>query len=251
MPPPSTAVVLFSDCQFELPAVAPPTYVVADARLDSPADAMVNRLEVREGSLAASVINHSSSERDLVFTGTVGGPTTRISAGSLLIERKLAGAGAEASARLGRGDAWPENDGLWIQIPPAASSERWWVGASPAGDKWRAFAPDKLPLDPADYLAPSVIVLDNVPATDLPRPQQRRLQQYVRDLGGTLIILGGDHAFAAGNYPGSLLESLSPLSSFPPAPTTHWILLADSSGSMSADAAGTGLTQWEIEKRAF
>src|SRR5581483_2490073 len=56
------------------------------------------------------------------------------------------------------------------------------------------------------------------------------------DLGGALVIAGGDHAFAAGHYPGSALESLSPLSSAPPEPVNHWVLLVDSSGSMSAPA---------------
>ena len=46
--------------------------------------------------------------------------------------------------------------------------------------------------------------------------QQQRLHQYVHDLGGSLILLGGERAFAAGNYSGSILEALSPLSSSPP-----------------------------------
>src|SRR5690606_23779935 len=52
----------------------------------------------------------------------------------------------------------------------------------------------------------------------------------------------GDRSFAAGDYSGTALEDLSPLASSPPAPTTHWILLADSSGSM-AGRSGSG-TRW-------
>ncbi len=250
-PPSAAAILLFSDCQFTLPPSAPPTYIVADPKLESPADAAVTRLELRGNSLAATVSNQTPLPRDIQFRGPVAGPTTRTSPGNIVIERTLSAASGEVSAKLNPHDPWPENDTLWARIPPPLSSERWWIGASAAPQDWRAFTTDQLPLDPAQYLAPSVIVLDNVPATALTRPQQRRLQQYVRDLGGTLILLGGDHAFASGQYAGSLLEALSPLSSFPPAPTTHWIMLADSSGSMSEDAGAAGVSKWDLEKRAL
>ena len=42
-------------------------------------------------------------------------------------------------------------------------------------------------LEPTDYLAPAIIVLENVAADDLSSTQQERLQQYVRDLGGSGI----------------------------------------------------------------
>ena len=97
-------------------------------------------------------------------------------------------------------------------------------------------APEALPTGAAAYLAPAVIVLDDVAADRLSPEQQGRLRQCVRDLGGGLVLLGGGHAFAAGGYPGSALESLSPLASTPPRPTTHWMLLADGSGSMGSAA---------------
>jgi hypothetical protein len=105
-----------------------------------------------------------------------------------------------------------------------------------------------LPSDPAEYLAPAVIVLDNVPAAAISDPVMHRLSQYVNDLGGALVILGGDHAFAAGAYPGTILETLSPLASSPPVPTMRWIVLTDSSGSMSDDAGGH--SRWELATAA-
>jgi hypothetical protein len=66
----------------------------------------------------------------------------------------------------------------------------------------------------------------------------------VRELGGSLLILGGDRAFAAGGYVGTPLDALSPLSSAPPRPTTHWIFLADASGSMAAPSGADGSTRW-------
>jgi hypothetical protein len=89
-----------------------------------------------------------------------------------------------------------------------------------------------LPTNPMAYLAASIIALNNIPAADI--PNQDPLLQYVRDCGGSLLILGGEHAFAAGAYPGTNLESLSPLSSFPPQPQRNWILLVDASGSMAS-----------------
>ena len=68
-----------------------------------------------------------------------------------------------------------------------------------------------MPMDAAAYLSASVIVLDNVPATALPPAAPQYLQQHVRDLGGGLVILGGDQAFAAGGYVNTPLDAVSPL----------------------------------------
>jgi hypothetical protein len=125
--------------------------------------------------------------------------------------------------------------------------------APEAAANWRSFSPAALPTDAAAYLAPSIIVLDNVSAADLSAPQLQRLGQYVRDLGGGLLILGGDRAFAAGAYAGTALESLSPLASTPPEPVAHWVLLVDSSGSMNApvgNPGGPGGTRWRAATEA-
>ena len=74
--------------------------------------------------------------------------------------------------------------------------------------------------------------------------------QYVRDLGGSVLIVGGDRAFAAGGYPGTILEEMSPLASSPPQATMRWLLLADASGSMSQDAGG-GLLRWQAATQAI
>src|SRR5687767_12111895 len=47
-PPDAQAVLLFSDAQFELPTVAPPTYIVVDPLLESPPDASVEDLDLRD-----------------------------------------------------------------------------------------------------------------------------------------------------------------------------------------------------------
>jgi hypothetical protein len=94
-----------------------------------------------------------------------------------------------------------------------------------------------------------VIILNNIPASAFSQTQLDRLEQYSRDLGGSVILIGGDHAFAAGGYTGTTLDALSPLASAPPTPTIHWLLLADSSGSMSASAGGS--TRFELAKQSL
>src|SRR5205814_1576997 len=111
-------------------------------------------------------------------------------------------------------------------------------------NSWTRLAPQDLPADAAAYLGPAVIVLDDVPADALTPAQLDRLNQYVRDLGGALILSGGPHAFGAGGYTGTALDAMSPLESDAPLPATRWVLLADSSGSMAA-AAGSS-TRWQL-----
>ena len=232
--PPEDApvVLLFSDGQFEIPAHAPPTYVVVDPGLEEPKDAAVTTLEIRDGQAVAEVSNHGQP-RVLSFIGTQGAPRDVTPAGESTFAHPIESGATNISAGLAPGDAWPENDQLSILPQPRNLHEQWWVGAQNAGTNWQSLQPAQLPADPAAYLAPAIIVLDNVAAFDVTARQQQRLDQYVREMGGTLLILGGDHCFAAGAYPGSTLESLSPLASTPPRPLEHWIILADSSGSMA------------------
>ncbi|MGE5608270.1 MAG: vWA domain-containing protein, partial [Bacillota bacterium] len=248
-PPNAAAVLLFSDAQFELPTTAPPVYVAADPLLEDPPDASVTRLEIHDKTLSAAVVNQSTQMRELTFSPADSTEAQSIAPGSITSGHPLPPAGTEAAARLSGGDPWPENDALAIRIPPPLLSQRWWVGRTPPAGNWTPFEPGRLPDESAEYLAPSIIVLDNVTAGDLSELQQQRLGQYVRDLGGSIVLLGGDHAFAAGAYPGTLLETLSPLSSTPPTPTLHWILLGDSSGSMASSNGGP--SRWDQVTRAM
>src|SRR6185437_1866991 len=180
----------------------------------------------------AEISNHGE-RRVLSFIGTQRSALDVAPAGDSTFAHPIESVATSISAALAPGDAWPENDQLSILPTPRNLREQWWVSRQSAGANWRSMPPSQLPEDPAAYLAPAMIVLDNVPASDLNPRQQQRLDQYVREMGGTVLILGGDHAFAAGGYPGSILETLSPLASTPPRPLEHWIILADSSGSMA------------------
>lgn len=231
-PPAADAILLFSDAQFELPRSSPPIFIVDDPALENVADAAVRRLEIRGDSLDATISN-TGVPRKATFRGVQGATTVPFGPGTIVLNKPLADQADFASVELNRADAWPENDALTIRRSPPLASEIWWIGAAPPSGQWRRFSPAQTPDDPAQFLAPAVIVLSNVPAADLTPAALDRIVQYVRDLGGSLLILGGDHAFASGGYPGTPLEMLSPLSSSPPAAATRWVLLVDSSGSMN------------------
>ncbi len=58
----------------------------------------------------------------------------------------------------------------------------------------------------------SCVVLANVPANTFTEEQQQDLVNYVRSLGGGLIMTGGDEGFGAGGWIGSPVEAVMPVS---------------------------------------
>ena len=68
------------------------------------------------------------------------------------------------------------------------------------------------PLDQVGLLEYSAVILANVSADKL-RPEERAgLAVYVRDLGGGLIMLGGDESFGAGGWMDTPVEEVMPVS---------------------------------------
>ncbi|MHC4066201.1 MAG: vWA domain-containing protein, partial [Planctomycetota bacterium] len=67
-------------------------------------------------------------------------------------------------------------------------------------------------MDLLQMLEYSCIVLANVPAHTFTDEQQQALARYVRDMGGGLIMTGGNDAFGAGGWIGSPLEEVMPVS---------------------------------------
>lgn len=234
------AIVLLSDAQFELPDSAPPTYIVVDPNLEQPIDASIRDLEPRSNEVVA-IVQSSGNLRSIDFTGATG-PTT-VPAGRSAIAAKIDPAASVIAVRLDSADPWPENDSLSLRPPTRGQQEMWWLTQASSPAAFRAMQPGDLPTEPAAYLIPELIVLDNLPASALSPAQQQRLVQYVRDLGGGLVIFGGDQAFAAGGYLGTPLDSLSPLASAPSQQQRQWIILVDASGSMAGDAGGQ--TRWQ------
>ncbi len=244
-PPEADAILLFSDGRFELPATGPPTYPVIDPALDSPGDASVVRLEMRNQQCVATIYNDGKA-RKAVWSGAA--PLDQGSVTGRQVRTAVPLAETETTVTLDPGDRWPENDSLSVRPAPPPQMEKWWIGERDAGAGWRRLSPAELPTNAAAYINPAVIVLDNIPADALSSVQMDRLAQYVRDLGGGLIVLGGDKAFAAGAYHRTVLELLSPMSSSPPTSAMHWMILVDASGSMAAET-GAG-TRWQIETAA-
>jgi hypothetical protein len=246
-PPMADAVLLFSDGRFTPPDAGDPTYPVIDPLLIDPPDAAITEMHF-DGSIVAATVQNRGDARQLIWSGTTQTNSISVPTGTSIIR----GGRATASiiqARLNSADPWPENDSLILPAPTPQTLQYWWNGTSAPPIGWTPHAPSDLPTDPSAYLAAGAIALANVPATDLSDTQQQRLTQYVRDLGGSLLIFGGDHAFAAGGYTGTELDSLSPLASAPPTPATHWILLVDSSGSMAESS--NGLSHWQAAVQAL
>ncbi|HVT88635.1 MAG TPA: vWA domain-containing protein [Tepidisphaeraceae bacterium] len=234
-PPQSDAVVLFSDGQFDLPKVNSPIYVALDSNLEHPTDAAVTRLE-QHGDSVAITIHNMGNPRHLKLIGAHG-PATAPS-GQTVLNATVDSNAQDIAAQLSPDDAWPENDALSLKVQSPAIGERWWISQSSAPANYRLMKPTELPTDPAPYVSAGLIVLNNIRADLLLPIQQQRLTQYVHDLGGGLMIVGGDQSFVAGGYIGTALDALSPLASAPPQPQRIWIVLVDSSGSMSAPVEG-------------
>ena len=55
------------------------------------------------------------------------------------------------------------------------------------------------------------IILSNVPAASFTEARQQELAIYVKEMGGGLMMLGGDEAFGAGGWIGSPLEEVMPV----------------------------------------
>ena len=100
----------------------------------------------------------------------------------------------------------------------------------------------------------NLIILDNVAAFELNPVQQALLARYVHDLGGGLIMIGGEQGFGAGGWNGTPVEAILPLELDPPRELklagAALVLVLDQSGSMNRRVAGTRTTQQVIANEA-
>ncbi len=92
-------------------------------------------------------------------------------------------------------------------------------------------APARADLEPVD-----LVVLSDVPRSELTDRQMRALESYVRD-GGGLLVAGGPGSFGSGGYAGTRIEPLLPVRIDLPGrreeATLALALVIDKSGSMS------------------
>ena len=68
-----------------------------------------------------------------------------------------------------------------------------------------------VPADLGALAGYDLVVLGDVPASDLATSQVDALASYVRDLGGGLILMGGDRSLGPGGYARTPIEEISPV----------------------------------------
>ena len=96
--------------------------------------------------------------------------------------------------------------------------------------------PQGVPEDLADLQHYEAVLLSNVPATALSQRKMDVIRKFVGDLGGGLIMLGGDQSFGLGGYYKTVIEEVLPVRSDfekeKEKPSLGMMLVIDKSGSM-------------------
>lgn len=99
--------------------------------------------------------------------------------------------------------------------------------------------PAGIPRDLAELQGYECLMLSNVAATSMTMRQMDLIRTYVQDLGGGMIMLGGDQSFGLGGYYRTQLEELLPVrSNFEKErekPSLAMVLVIDKSGSMGGE----------------
>jgi len=108
------------------------------------------------------------------------------------------------------------------------------------GSALREISPAELSRNPLDLLPYRAIVLDDLAASSLSISHMEALERYVREIGGGVVFLGGPRSLAAGDYRGTAVEELLPLSmdvAMPvQIPSLTMLFLIDKSGSMNSSS---------------
>jgi Ca-activated chloride channel family protein len=95
------------------------------------------------------------------------------------------------------------------------------------------------------------VVLANVPAADLTTGQMQAINSYVQNLGGGLVVVGGEQSYGVGRYNKTPLEDALPIRSDLRGRTltasVAMVLVIDASGSM---AGGPGSSKMDLAKEA-
>ncbi|MBX3182297.1 MAG: VWA domain-containing protein [Polyangiaceae bacterium] len=96
------------------------------------------------------------------------------------------------------------------------------------------------PADIAGLAAYDVVVLSDIPARLLSQGQLDAIGSYVRDLGGGLLLMGGDRSLGPGGFGKTPVEEVSPVSfdlkQERKRATLAEVIIIDYSGSMAASA---------------
>lgn len=76
--------------------------------------------------------------------------------------------------------------------------------------------PSEAPLAVQDFASYDAVILVNQESFPFSLAQQEAMRQYVHDIGGGLVMIGGDRSFGAGGWIGSPLEEALPIRLDPP-----------------------------------
>jgi uncharacterized membrane protein len=99
--------------------------------------------------------------------------------------------------------------------------------------------PADLPGDVYKLLDYSAVILDNISALSLSYRFMENLEDYVKNLGGGVVMIGGDQGFGAGGYEKTPVEDLLPVTMDAPTtlelPTFILTLVIDKSSSMAGN----------------
>lgn len=117
-----------------------------------------------------------------------------------------------------------------------------------------AASPGALPVNMAQLANYKTVILVNVPATELSNAQMNLLDQYVSDIGGGLVMIGGPESYAPGGYYQTPLERTLPvemqIKDQQRLPKLTIAYLIDRSGSMG-QIGRSGVPNLELAKRAI
>ena len=153
------------------------------------------------------------------------------------------------------GDAVPENDSWTLGVQVGRRKPILIVGGVGVDVSSRAarlIMPADMPTDTATLGEYAAVILDDVPAWELSAEALAALAEYVHDLGGGLVALGGANSFGLGGYTGTPLDEMLPVRSEPDdRPPVELVILLDRSASMAEAAGGAaGAAKLDLAKEA-
>jgi len=111
-----------------------------------------------------------------------------------------------------------------------------------------------MPTRLSDMQRYDAIITHNLPAELVSPAQQRLLADYVNNLGGGLVMVGGPDSFGAGGWANTPIEPILPVDCQIPSmsvmPSGALVIVMDRSGSMSNPVAGTSFSQQQVANEA-
>ena len=95
--------------------------------------------------------------------------------------------------------------------------------------------PAAMPTDLIELQRSDALILSNVSVEMLSSEQLQNIENYVRDLGHGLVVIGGEHAYGPGGYTDTVLEGVLPVKMTPreQEDTVAILFVLDTSGSMA------------------